>query len=49
LKISKSDFFDEDNNYPNQVNDFITDYKSLDNETQSHMAGIVKGLIRNKK
>ena len=49
LKISKSDFFDEDNNYPAQVNDFVTDYKRLDNKVQSHMAEIAKELIRNKK
>jgi len=48
FRISKSEFFDENNNYPIHVSEFIVDYKRLDNKTQSHMAEIVKGLLRKK-
>ena len=47
LEISPKDFFDEENNNPDAVNEMIVDYKRLDNDTQSHVAGIVKGLIKN--
>ena len=44
LGISQRDFFDEDNNNPLQVSDMVTDYKRLDSDAQSHIAGLVKRL-----
>ena len=48
LEISHMDFFDEANNDPIQVNEFIEDYKRLDNSTQSHFAEIVKKVLNDK-
>jgi len=46
LGIPPKDFFDRDKNNPFMVNEMITDYIRLDSNSQSQIAGIVKGLIR---
>jgi len=48
LEISPKDFFDTENNNPSMVNEFITDYKRLDNSSQSHLAGLVRGIVQGK-
>ena len=44
LGISPKDFFDDDNNNPVQINEFITDYKNLDDAYQTSIAGMVRSL-----
>ena len=44
LEITPQDFFDEENRYPDAVNELIRDYIRLDNEKQNHINGIVQGL-----
>ena len=44
LGISPKDFFDADNNNPDQVSDMVGDYKRIDSDAQSHIAGLVKIL-----
>ena len=48
LGISPKDFFDLENNNPDQVTDMIVDYKRLDREAQDTVAGMIKVLNRNK-
>ena len=48
LNISQKDFFDLENDNPDQVFNMIVDYKRLDREAQETVAGMVKVLNRNK-
>ncbi len=45
LNITPSDFFDEGNAYPEHLANLIADLKRLDEQSLSHISGIVKGLI----
>jgi len=49
LDISTRDFFDEENQHPQLIRGLIEDCIELDQKSQSHVAGIVKELIRNKR
>ena len=46
LNISQTDFFDLENNDPDQVTGMIVGYKRLDNEARETVAGIVRVLNR---
>ena len=48
LSISQKDFFDLENDNPDQVANMIVGYKRLDREAQDTVAGMVKVLNRNK-
>jgi len=48
LNISERDFFDEGNNYPEQLTEMIEDIKRLDKDSFNHIAGLIK-IIANKK
>ena len=48
LDMPPKDFFDTENKHPILVSEMITDYKRLDVNSQSHIAEIVKGLVRDK-
>ena len=48
LNISQKDFFDTENNNPNLVSEMVNDYKRLDSDAQANVAGIIKGLAREK-
>jgi len=48
LNISQTDFFDGGNIHPEQFSGFVSDFKGLDDTSQSHVAGIVKELSRRK-
>ena len=48
LNISQKDFFDLENDNPDQVTDMIIGYKRLDREAQESIVGIVKAFNRNK-
>ena len=45
LNITPRDFFDEGNAYPEQLANLVEDLKRLDEQSLSHISGIVKGLI----
>jgi len=49
LKISPKDFFDTENNDPNQVSEMVNDYKRLDSDAQANVAGIIKELARDSR
>lgn len=49
LQISQRDFFDMDSNDPMLVNEFINDYKKMDERAQAHFAGLAKEVIRESK
>lgn len=49
LGISERDFFDEDNQYPVQFSDLISDLKKLDGQSLEHIAGIVKKIAGKNK
>ena len=46
LNITPSEFFDIGNNYPEYVNEILSDLKRLNNEQLSHISAIIKGLSR---
>ena len=48
LEISQKDFFDEDSSNPTMVNEMVTEYKRLNDNTQTYFMEIVKELNRNK-
>ena len=48
LNISQKDFFDLENDNPDQVTDMVTGYKRLGREARETVAGVVKALSRNK-
>jgi len=48
LKISQKDFFDQGNTLPEQLNGLVEDFKSLDDKSKFHLAGLVKEFVRNK-
>ena len=49
LDISEQEFFDEENHHPQLIRGLLADCKELDDKSQTHVAGIVKELIRNKR
>ena len=48
LGITPQEFFDLQNPYPEQLSELIEDMKQLDEKSLSHIAGLVKELIRKK-
>jgi len=48
LSIHPKDFFDRSSQNPLMVSEYITDYKKLDGNSQTEIAGIVKKLARDK-
>jgi transcriptional regulator with XRE-family HTH domain len=48
LDISQQDFFDENNNYPTQLNELINNLKELDEQALFHVKGIVKAVLDKK-
>jgi transcriptional regulator with XRE-family HTH domain len=48
FKITPQEFFDEENNNPEKLNDLLSDLKKLDEESFAHIAGIVKSILRRK-
>jgi len=48
LNISQKDFFDEENDDPKKFGEYAAALMALDSTTQSHVAGIVKELSRNR-
>ena len=48
LGILPSEFFDEDNPYPEQLTKLIADLKKLDEKSLAHISGLVKEIIRKK-
>ena len=46
LNISQKDFFDLENDNPDQVTDMIVGYKRLDRDAQETVAGVVNMLQR---
>jgi len=48
LSISQKDFFDEENGDPKKFGEYVADLMLLDNATQTHIAGIVRELGKNR-
>lgn len=48
LGVSQSEFFDEEISNPERFSELVSDFSELDDSTQSHVAGIVKELRKNK-
>jgi len=48
FKITPQEFFDEGNNNPEKLNELVADLKKLDEQAFTHIAGIVKAVIKNK-
>lgn len=48
FKITPQEFFDEGNEYPNQLAELMADLKKLNGNSLEHIAGIVKELARKK-
>ncbi|MCL2662813.1 MAG: helix-turn-helix domain-containing protein [Oscillospiraceae bacterium] len=46
LNISQKEFFDLENDDPDQVTDMVSGYKRLDREARETVAGVVKVLQR---
>ena len=44
LNIKPSEFFDIGNNYPDRLNEILSDLKRLSNEQLNHISAIIKGL-----
>ena len=42
LEISQQDFFDENNAFPEKLNELVEDLKKLDDKALSYIVGIVK-------
>lgn len=49
LNISPCDFFDTDNNYPQELHDLIMNLKKLDERQFRNISGIVEGLVHAAK
>lgn len=48
FRITPQEFFDEGNQYLQELNALISDIKQLDAKTLSHISGIVKELVGRK-
>lgn len=48
LDVTPQEFFDGENNAPDQLSELIEDLKKLDVESLSYIAGIAKKLARNR-
>jgi len=48
LEISQQDFFDENNIFPEKLNELVEDLKRLDDKALSYIVGIVKEMIGKK-
>ena len=46
LSITPQEFFESGNENPVKLNDIITDLKKLDDNSLTHIAGVVKGLAK---
>ena len=49
LQISPRDFFDMDNDYPQELQSLICNLKKLDEKQFLNISGIVEGLVRAAK
>lgn len=48
LNVTPQEFFDEGNAHPEKLNEIVADLKRLDENTFSHIAGIVKAILKRK-
>jgi transcriptional regulator with XRE-family HTH domain len=48
LKVTPYEFFDEGNRNPKELNDLISKMKKLNDQSLSHITGIVDELLRKK-
>jgi len=44
LEISQKDFFDEENEYPSEVNEMLGDYKRLSRDARASLKNFVKAI-----
>ena len=48
LKVTPKDFFDEGNEYPEELNELIKNLKQLDKNALEHISGIVREMTDKK-
>jgi transcriptional regulator with XRE-family HTH domain len=48
LKVTPHEFFDEGNRNPKELNDLVSKMKKLNDQSLSHITGIVDELLRKK-
>lgn len=49
FEITPSEFFDEGNTYPNELNGLIENLKKIDRDSLNHVSGIVEVISKQKK